>query len=648
MMSTFEVIEQKNWGATGSQGGHYPGSSFSDIQLLEYSIPISKITKIRIKVPTTSGQATSCKIFILNSSTRQVLALSSYISISGGIAEWVLTNPFEIITPFYVGFAAQNGTGVYLSQIPDSGIVYPTPRTATMNQFNHSNIALGSTFNAWGSYTTPWSFATEVTYLIEPAVPIHYEGILINPGISVLKSHTYNGVNSSVFISHRSPAETQGEIKKTILLGNTPKKEMTGCISNPLAYTTNKYKVNRGEGLSGIKTSLAQGYLQGRSIDTVVPSYRLLQSFDGIKIDSVTTTSDAQKDYTLVITPTHQYRNQLVNIHAIRKSTVHTTGKYQLNFNNTVVVPFGSHEIPISNISIDITPGQLALGNNLCRLTYLYSDGTQEYLDFEIFKEEPKRTSVERLFRHYDGGYVGDRFHPAYNKIPTKHPCFMVPDGKTNTLIKTTDYTNVPLSRYTGLQGISIDASGVRALVSFDKGTTWKSLVSGVWESASLDNISTAGMREATINSIVFARWAELFKPTSIDFAILLDNTVSDYFNISEVDQLFTYSGIPASTYTPPDTHQITSATYGFGTWGGNAFYAYYNGGWQVVGTWAGDRYSGDFYARGIRPTSLMMSASGGGYASGYTVFGCPKRAYLKSIDLQITPSLKIGYAFIM
>ncbi len=379
--------------------------------------------------------------------------------------------------------------------------------------------------------------------------------------------------------------------------------------------------------------------------------------------------SNQKAKFKLTVTPTHQYKSQTVNIHSEYPFPVEVLGKYQLRIGDRIVIPYGSEDSDIRIIDAILTPDKFETGVNLCNLDFLYPSGIIEHVPFNVIKEEPKRTIVERTFKNYDGGYIGDKLLP----LPNAYACgeaFLVPDGLSSTLIQTSLNTDIPLVKYTGLQGVQMDAVGVRVLVSFDKGITWKALVDNSWQTVSIDNISTLGMREDVINSIVFARWLEIFKPTSLDFAIYLDDTLSYMASKSQEVKLESigviatkYNRSASCTYNAPLGYCITRVDINMSGYSypdtdyfsGGGFATYRNG-VQLSSESHFYVYSASYnYGENNsnRPDSVSTYAYAGMYAntngvSTADIYGAPSIAYLKSITAQITPRLKMGYAFIM
>ncbi|WP_434132780.1 LamG domain-containing protein [Sporomusa sphaeroides] len=358
--------------------------------------------------------------------------------------------------------------------------------------------------------------------------------------------------------------------------------------------------------------------------------------------------------FDLLVTPTHIYKNQIAQVTAKYKLPQGLTGKYQLKIKDGVAIPWGDSNADLSTVQLSVMQSMLDYGKNLCRLEYLYLDGQIKFLDFEVTREEPRRTRVERTFKRYDGGYDGNYMRSAPNGLE-KAPCFLVPDGQQSTVIKTTDFTKVPLQKYTGVQGVLIDAEGARILVTFDEGLTWKALIEDSWQTVSLGSITTSGMTSELVNSTIFARWLEIFQPVSLDFAIYLDNSVSNY-----ADRFGEYLATTAYVASGNGTKKSTTYTANSDVWITKIFASggandhdktvdsYTNGVWQEearVNYGSGSTHTVDFIERQNKPSAIRINAKYSLYAQ---VYVSPKLAYLKSIVADITPRLKTGYAFIM
>lgn len=577
-----------------------------------------------------------------------------------------------------------------------------------------------------------------------------------------------------------------------------------------------------GKELQNTERGVKSRNYNGIPLDDTIPSIRLPHNFDGIPIE-ITPTSNAENRFKLTVTPTHLHKLPSVVIACESKSPLSLFGKCSLKLGNTDKINLNEDYEDVRYVNFTVTPSVLSTGNNPCRISYDYPNGEAEYLDFEIFKEEPKRLQVERLFRHYEGGYDGERQN-AIQRFTGVYPGFMVPEGQISTLITTTQFTRIDLRKYLSIQGVNIDAKGAKIAVSFDEGQTWKTwgivgrgalntsksiippmlidymgdytarasdfssvygpyrafdgltyhasggyfwmssvvtsthwisiqMPKGIrvngysmigyylpannpkswrieasnngttwdildtrtsqtltnssksyytfensteyyyyriviteinnsttvtlcelelfeltpiygWKDVDINDIAEEGMSSDSLNSRTIAEWADVFKPKSIDFAIYLDNKLSNYYDLSiypaEAVQILSYWGQTAATFQnqPIPADKIVTTTY-ISRWNnyaagtqGRAIYSDYT---QVIATppaGSSSRYEVPInISKDVKYIALETpNVAGSGYAVGaqYEAYGTKRIAYLKSINVQITPNLKTGYAFII
>ncbi len=380
----------------------------------------------------------------------------------------------------------------------------------------------------------------------------------------------------------------------------------------------------------------------------------------GIEVDNIEASSTAIYRYALTVTPTHQYKNMPVKVSLVSRSTVGIYGRYSVILNDSVIIQPAAINAAMNNIDFVITPSQLTIGINKVRIKLLYSDGVQEYLDFEVLKEESKRTVVERLFRDYDGGFTGNGYAPPQILIPNIYPSWFATINSPTSLMKTTDYTRISLAHYTAMQGVSIVGSGLSILVSFDKGATWESFINNVWTPVDVSNIAIYGMTVEAINGITIAQWTDIFTPTSIDFAVYFnDNSLNNFYALETSPSIVLYGATNltltnnlTTTIQIPDGYmatKITSADKGgsinpsypvIRTIYSNIHptgYAYEMPGSCVYSAQTGERVSKVTFYRYNGTAWIMV-----------TVKGQPVKAYLKSITVNMIPSPFTGYAFII
>jgi hypothetical protein len=299
----------------------------------------------------------------------------------------------------------------------------------------------------------------------------------------------------------------------------------------------------------------------------------------------------------------------------------------------------------MNNVELAINPSQLIKGINKARIQLFYSNGIQEYFDFEIVKEETKRVIAQRLFRDYDGGFTGDIYAPPKISIPSLYPCWMTKDNLLYGMIKTTEYTRMSLLHYLDIQGVSVAGLNLAILVSFDEGITWKSFINNIWTTVDIANIKTYGMAVATINTITIAQWADIFTATSIDFAVYYNNTLNATsaiyaYNGGAGGQTMTYD------YNVPSNVVITSISNTVASYNSCTVYSdVYPNGYVFNGIGSYTALEGE---RITRITNFCYFVSGGGTGLVSTIYGYTLNAYLKSITVNMTPSPFTGYAFII
>lgn len=513
---------------------------------------------------------------------------------------------------------------------------------------------------------TPLSYPIAGYYPWNYNVPQSLQGVFMeSPKLSHsfdrLGLHGYHSFNP--ILGEKPTIDYVGHHCQIIDSGS--KEGISSGIYTPLICPGRRDKILSGKYLEELSSVIKQpANTQGHIISDLIPASRISVKLNGVEIIPVLSSSNAQSRFNLVVTPTHQYKNQVVNISSTNSQSTPLMGLYELRVGDTVIVPFGSITTDLREVSIDLPPSQLLLGNNLCRITYNYATGKLEYLDFEIFKEEPKRTQVERLFRYYDGGYEGERLSSAYAAAPAIYPCFLIPDGQTSTLIRTTDYTSIPLVKYTDIQGVYIDGSGLRMLVSFDKGLTWSAFDGSAWHTVALENIAEKGMSETVVNAITLAQWAGLFKPTAIDFAIYLSSGLSSYIP-SRINNFYSETSIPGASGASRNVYPSFPARPA-----SNLLVSRI--GLRKVSQWStGNPYVAVFITSNLSsneklvlirelqwseiyydalPGEIITQIRGYSYTSTgvVTLYSSQTLAYLKSINVQITPRLRTGYAFIM
>jgi hypothetical protein len=586
----------------------------------------------------------------------KVIAVSPLLTAVGGIADW--SPGIYVGVPFMIGIAPANGRlNSFTTKDPaqlGSNVIHYT------NAVTQATISVGSTIPStnWG---TSYQLASEVTFVTN-LEPTNYDGLEMEAQIAMPEQHdweyhlldeTVQSIKESRPISGNKPDEP--------LLAYRLTENNFGLHIEPLEPGTKSHR-HFSNHLEEIETGLVSAKIYAAIEPDQVFVAVKSNNLTGVLVGEVEASSNAENRFRLAVTATHQYKSRLVNIVNEFRGVEPLVGKTRLIIGGNVAYGYPESDTNISQVSYSVTPLMLATGDNDCRIEYLYPDGSIEYMPFKIFKEDSKRITVERTFRDYDGGYDGIRLNPSVAGFPDKYPCFMVPEGSGSSLIKTTDYTSIPLSKYTGLQGVQIDAAGVKVLTSFDKGLTWKSLVADVWQTVSIDNIDSAGMTEDLINSTVFARWAEIFKPTSLDFAILLDNLSSQYAIAANEQLLFSSLAYGSTIYPVPAGMAATKVEYAISGYNSPSYtfvasyteylndvviYSRATGAYPGPSGYSGTRAFDGYNVN--RPNKFSTSYGGWyDYKQSLKVYGSPLVSYVKSINAQITPSLRTGYAFIM
>nr|WP_092074931.1 hypothetical protein [Dendrosporobacter quercicolus]NSL49556.1 hypothetical protein [Dendrosporobacter quercicolus DSM 1736]SDN22598.1 hypothetical protein SAMN04488502_11511 [Dendrosporobacter quercicolus] len=709
----------RNWDATGSAGYSTAATSygaFTNLPLFEESM--KTIRAAGFKFPTSSN-VSSANLIIYSSPDLRIHYVSPPISVvtdPGGFKLIEIDN-LAVRIPYHFGIGLRALAGTTLTAFNSGFDFSGVELTQVYNGFN----GVGSVLIPFGGRSTTLSWGSYVD--VNEYEIINFTGVELDLVDSAQRSSASRGCEiestqsspvirtplGGTFLSDMEPGERLNRKWAGMDLSQVELGELYSIFPGSL---TNDIEL-------GILSRNHLGILIAEPITAGLSS-----NCPGYFIDDPVITSNAEYRFKLLVTPTHQYRSQIVTVEATNSQGFPLMGRYQLEIAQTVIIPYEPTDIDLRSVSFTVMPSQLETGNNPCRLNYLYPDGSREYLDFEIFKEETRRTTVERLFRSYDGGYDGDRFNPAYVYAPAKYPCFMVPDGKIDTVIKTTNYTSIPLARYTGLQAVNIEAENAKILVSFNKGLTWRALINSTWETVAIDNIGEYGMDAATVNSIVFARWQEIFTPTSLDFAIYLDknylpplvatvyklgtltisgDTISGnagtqyycqamYTSCGKDSGKWYFESTTKMFYAPqPGVFTLNASLYNlpgyYGWWAGQSRLIL-NGSFiggaptgTITPTTVGISLNFDdkimtlvSYSTGVRVSGAISPGQtlhpGAGLTSNntnqYTTFNLRGGVnadfegrlplgylpwitpYLKSINVQITPRLKTGYAFIM
>lgn len=642
-MSTQQIeytnIETVNWNPQSDGGNVVDSRAYqaSFVQNRAYETYEGKITKIEVKVHPNSTMG-GAKIFLINSLTNEVIYVSDSVSVT--TSKSLECYPEIIVSvPFRVGIAPISGD--LRSTIYEDPSENPPLGLQKNSSLTYSSLILGLTWTSAFNYAQ-YSFSSRVSFLVTRG-PINLSGEEVNYRKGSKSISAHNAINCSVLPSDKNETNREGSLIKPGI-GDRTFQDYPGKILPAVI-----------QGIRDITEAL------GCKTGNIRIGDRAAVNSHGVSLN-IGVSSGAEYKYNLLVTPTHQHKSMPVNIQLSKRYGIPILGQYSLQIGDILIEDYSGTDTNLDSLSWSLNPSQLADGVNKAKISLKYPEPQKfEEISFEIFKEEVRRTFVERLFRNYDGGYSGDRLNAA-NKYGEIYPCFLVPDGSGSTLIKTTDFTSISLQKYLDIQGITIDAEGARVLVSFDKGTTWKSRIDGSWQSVDLSNIPAYGMDNDTLNGITLAQWSAVFKPTSIDFAIHLDNSLSNYYDYSSNKLMGSYSGTTSYTYLYPQAgYRLTDIVYtlkGNGSQSSSTYPTNYSvlscrvGSTEVFGelsSW--QLISGTYtFPNRLKDSESILFWKGHNAVptNSVTVYQAPRLAYLKAINIQITPNLKTGYAFIM
>lgn len=385
--------------------------------------------------------------------------------------------------------------------------------------------------------------------------------------------------------------------------------------------------------------------LSGNSF-SLNPFQRSARVYSGGIIGSLLEDDTANHLLNLLVTPTHQHLTQAVSVKCTAPYDI--AGKYKLSIGENTVVPETSEDTAISNIMCELNPELLSYGLNNALLDITTSIGKKMRVPFTITKEEVNRTHAERTFMHYDGGYDGEAKRQSLWSSGLRD-CFTVPRSQTSTVVKTTEKTRVNFNSSSGIKNVCVDAHGALFLVSFDQGLTWKSCVNEFWQDVNISDISLYGMTSETINGLSEGKWQEGCSGKSVDFAVYLNNSISDFvitdyatkvaqYKISQTSVRYDLPSNLGATYV---SYSVIGDTNGSGSPG--SFSMYYSGSWHAIASTTGGQNGNFTYGEVVnnRPTSFSLSY-GGVYSSNYqylNVWAAPYTAYLRSISITMIPN---------
>lgn len=278
--------------------------------------------------------------------------------------------------------------------------------------------------------------------------------------------------------------------------------------------------------------------------------------------------SNAGDNFDVLVTPTHQYKNQLITVSSSTSNG--KLGKWQFKVNNVITISL-SEEVVLDTITFLVDKATLVDGDNTCKLEYMYSDGTSEFITLKITKEKFKRSSVERTFKSYDGGYVitGDKvFRNAL--FGGKYVSGLY--TYTNCTVTSTDETSIDLGNYRNIMKFDFVGDGCLFLLSFDKRNTWYAYNGTVWNRVSPEDIVALGMTADIIKNLDYVKISSIFSSTQLDFKIYMDATKSAMTNVSN-DFVITpvsvagnsgdhWGGINTTSYSIPAGYNVSSMSW--------------------------------------------------------------------------------------
>lgn len=153
---------------------------------------------------------------------------------------------------------------------------------------------------------------------------------------------------------------------------------------------------------AGLRDSIKLAY-DFPSLDSTDRESSIKNSFELEVFDFDT---NLNNEFNLLVTPTHQHRDQAVHVQVTSTKVESVMGKYKVLVGNIVLIPYGENDVDVRNLEFSINPSDLVPGVNLCKVEY--SGDSSGYVQFKVIKEALKRESVERTFLPYDGGYKTD------------------------------------------------------------------------------------------------------------------------------------------------------------------------------------------------------------------------------------------------
>jgi hypothetical protein len=383
----------------------------------------------------------------------------------------------------------------------------------------------------------------------------------------------------------------------------------------------------------------------------------------GVLLRTFTVDSNAANKFNVIVNATHQYKTQTITVNST--TTQNLVGQWSFSVGNSVIIQ-PSVSGPLNSITFSVDPAKLNVGKNRCSLILAYTDGTTEFVPLLITKEPIKRTSVERTFKQYDGGYTttGITTTNDYGGLGV----VMCPSVVSGTIL-TTDNTAVNLDHYGGIISVNAECSGAFFLVSFDGSSgPWWTFNGTSFIQATPETISTVGMTGKQLNSITQTQWSTVFKQTQLDIMCYLDNAKSitvipsytevDHVHGSILYNVGTHTYTDGSVISSGSTYNITKPSgYNITRIAGSSYTDSESGGSTIKinsNTHSlfpinqGKRtvefdyiVPYDEVITNLKIAAYYVNGYGGGAASvSYTVYIKPSIAYLKSINITLPANL--------
>ncbi|WP_312339271.1 LamG-like jellyroll fold domain-containing protein [Anaerospora hongkongensis] len=158
---------------------------------------------------------------------------------------------------------------------------------------------------------------------------------------------------------------------------------------------------------------------------------RIASNREAVELPVFDFDTNISNDFNLLVTPTHQHKEQVVHVKGSARGIAEVLGKYKVSIGSTVIIPYSEITADIRTVEFDINPSDLLPGVNNCKIEYQLPSGLG-YLSFKVTKEALKRELVERTFLSYDGGYKTEDV--AFSGIARSLPFIHEQEYTTSTL----------------------------------------------------------------------------------------------------------------------------------------------------------------------------------------------------------------------